>query len=52
MGKAFYTKRYTADVPGVINFWRNRLLRICPLYYFAVLISALFVYTDILKIEN
>ncbi|BDI15031.1 hypothetical protein ANSO36C_08330 [Nostoc cf. commune SO-36] len=52
MGKAFYTKRYTADVPGVINFWRNRLLRICPLYYFAVLILALFVYTDILKIEN
>ncbi|MEH1855861.1 MAG: acyltransferase [Nostoc sp.] len=52
MGKAFYTKRYTADVPGVINFWRNRLLRICPLYYFAVFILALFVYTDILKIEN
>ncbi|MEH2025125.1 acyltransferase family protein [Nostoc sp.] len=52
MGKAFYTERYTADVPGVINFWRNRLLRICPLYYFAVLILALFVYTDILKIEN
>jgi len=52
MGKAFYTKRYTADMPGIVNFWRNRLLRICPLYYFAVLILALFVYTDILKIEN
>ncbi|MEH2035600.1 acyltransferase family protein [Nostoc sp.] len=52
MGKAFYTKRYTADVPGVINFWRNRLLRICPLYYFATLILALFVYTDVLKTEN
>ncbi len=52
MGKAFYTKRYNVDVAGVLNFWRNRLLRICPLYYFAVLILALFVYTDILKIEN
>ena len=52
MGKAFYTQRYTSDIPGVIKFWRNRALRIFPLYYFAVLILTLFVYPDWLKIEN
>ena len=52
MGKAFYTERYTPDVPGVINFWRNRAIRIFPLYYFAVLILSIFVYPDVLKIEN
>ena len=52
MGKAFYTNRYEINLSGVVNFWRNRILRIAPLYYFAVVILALFVYTDILKIEN
>ncbi|MBR8833922.1 MAG: acyltransferase [Stigonema ocellatum SAG 48.90 = DSM 106950] len=52
MAKAFYTERYTADVPGVINFWRNRAIRIFPLYYFAVVILSIFVYPDVLKIEN
>ncbi len=52
MGKAFYTERYTPDVPGVINFWRNRALRIFPLYYFAVLILSIFVYPDVLRMEN
>lgn len=52
MGKVFYTERYTTDVSGVLNFWRNRLLRICPLYYFALLISCIFVYPVILKLEN
>ncbi len=52
MGKAFYTERYSSDVTGVINFWRNRILRILPLYYFAVLILSIFVYPDVLKFEN
>lgn len=52
MGKAFYSERYSTDLLGVISFWRNRILRICPLYYFAVLILILFVYPEILKIEN
>jgi peptidoglycan/LPS O-acetylase OafA/YrhL len=52
MGKAFYTERYTLDVSGVWNFWRNRMLRIFPLYYFSTLILALFVNPDILRIEN
>ena len=52
MGKVFYTKRYTADIAGVIKFWRNRALRICPLYYFAVLILSIFVYPEILKFSS
>ncbi|MDF5731457.1 MAG: acyltransferase [Rhizonema sp. PD38] len=51
MGKVFYTERYTADVQGVLNFWRNRAIRILPLYYFAVFILCLFVYTEVFKIE-
>jgi peptidoglycan/LPS O-acetylase OafA/YrhL len=52
MGKVFYTGRYTTDTSGVLKFWRNRAMRICPLYYFAVFICALFVYPEILKIDN
>ncbi|MGB6295128.1 MAG: acyltransferase, partial [Rivularia sp. (in: cyanobacteria)] len=52
MGKVFYTKRYTVDIAGVIKFWRNRMLRISPLYYFAVLILSIFVYPEILKFSN
>ena len=52
MGKAFYTRRYSAEIPGVINFWRNRALRIFPLYYFAVLILSIFVYPEVLKFDN
>ena len=52
MGKVFYTKRYTVDIAGVIKFWRNRALRIFPLYYFAVLILSIFVYPEILKFSN
>ncbi len=52
MGKAFYTERYNSDVAGVKNFWKNRAIRIFPLYYFSVLILSIFVYPEILKIEN
>ncbi len=52
MGKAFYTKRYNFDITGIINFWRNRALRIFPLYYFAVLILSIFVYPEVLKFSN
>jgi peptidoglycan/LPS O-acetylase OafA/YrhL len=52
MGKVFYTERYTIDIPGVFSFWRNRILRIVPLYYFALLILTLFVYPNWLRVEN
>jgi peptidoglycan/LPS O-acetylase OafA/YrhL len=52
MGKAFYAERYTVDRSGVLNFFRNRILRIFPLYYFSTLILALFFNPEVLKIEN
>lgn len=52
MGKAFYSERYSINTVGVINFFRNRILRIFPLYYFSTLILALFITPKILKIEN
>lgn len=52
MGKGFFTKRYTADVAGVRKFWRNRILRIFPLYYFSTLILTILVYPEVLQIEQ
>ncbi|MGF1674023.1 MAG: acyltransferase family protein [Rivularia sp. (in: cyanobacteria)] len=52
MGKAFYNQRYTADIVGVMSFWRNRVLRIFPLYYFAILILSIFVYPEVIKFDN
>ena len=52
MGKAFYSGRYAITTKGIFNFWRNRALRIAPLYYFALIIICLFVYPEILKGEN
>lgn len=52
MGKAFYTKRYTVNRSGILNFWRNRALRVLPLYYFSVLVTGFVVYPDLFKIEN
>jgi len=44
IGKAFYNQRYTTQLKGLINFWRNRALRIFPLYYFSVIILGLIFY--------
>lgn len=52
MGKAFYTRRYTIDRSGILNFWRNRALRVFPLYYFSLIITSFWVYPDLLKLEN
>jgi peptidoglycan/LPS O-acetylase OafA/YrhL len=52
MGKAFYTGRYRLTRQGVFTFWRNRALRILPLYYFVVFMLAVLVYPDILRFEN
>lgn len=52
MGKAFYSGRYLLNWQGVFNFWRNRALRILPLYGFTVLLLSVLVYPEILKLEN
>lgn len=52
MGKLFYTGRYQLSLDGVLKFWRNRVLRVFPLYYFAALFLIIFMYTGLLKLEN
>lgn len=36
MGKSFITGRYLPDIAGISNFFRNRALRIFPLYFLAI----------------
>ncbi len=52
MGKLFYTGRYQLSLDGILKFWRNRVLRVFPLYYFAALFLIIFMYTGLLKLEN
>jgi len=49
MGKGFARGRYTLDETGARAFLRNRLLRICPIYYCAILLVSLYRYTGILQ---
>jgi peptidoglycan/LPS O-acetylase OafA/YrhL len=52
MGKLFYTQRYPPDTSGIIKFWRNRILRIFPLYYFALISLSIFIYPHIFQQKN
>lgn len=52
MGKGFFTGRYHFSRKGILHFYRNRLLRIAPLYYFAILMVALFLHPEVLKPAN
>jgi peptidoglycan/LPS O-acetylase OafA/YrhL len=52
MGKAFFTKRYESSYQGFSKFYRNRAIRIFPLYYFVLFFQTVFVYPDALRIEN
>jgi peptidoglycan/LPS O-acetylase OafA/YrhL len=52
MGKAFYSRRYAIDRSGILNFWRNRALRVLPLYYFSAIVTGFWVYPDLLKVAN
>lgn len=52
MGKGFFTGRYHFSRKGILHFYRNRLLRIAPLYYFAILTVALLVHPEVMKPAN
>ena len=43
MGKAFWSQRYETTWRGALNFYRNRFLRICPLYFFSLLLMVLLI---------
>jgi peptidoglycan/LPS O-acetylase OafA/YrhL len=49
MGKGFARGRYTLDESGMRSFLRNRLLRIGPIYFCALLLISLYRYTAILQ---
>lgn len=52
MGKAFYSERYRFSWRGVLQFWRNRAVRIVPLYAFVVGFEAIFMHPEVLRPEN
>lgn len=52
MGKLFYTQKYKLNKTGILNFFRNRALRVFPLYYFAVIVLSVFVYPHIWQPAN
>jgi len=52
MGKGFYGGRYAIDRAGILRFYRNRLLRIAPIYWSAVLIVALIQARDVFEPAN
>jgi peptidoglycan/LPS O-acetylase OafA/YrhL len=52
MGKAFFAERYEISYQGFSKFYRNRVIRIFPLYYFVLFFQTILVYPDGLRIEN
>jgi peptidoglycan/LPS O-acetylase OafA/YrhL len=52
MGKGFARGRYALNSAGVRSFYRNRLLRIAPLYLAAVLLFATFLQPEVFLPQN
>lgn len=52
MGKAYLTGRYDLSARGVRDFYTNRLIRIAPLYFFALLVVAVFVHPEVFQPAN
>jgi len=51
MGKAFLTSRYKLNSEGIIDFYKNRWIRIFPLMTFVLLIYLIFEYPEILRFQ-
>lgn len=47
IGKGFFKKRYLPNFQGIKNFYFNRLLRILPLYWIAVIVVSVLVVPQI-----
>jgi peptidoglycan/LPS O-acetylase OafA/YrhL len=52
MFKAFYTHRYALDRTGITKFFRARISRIAPLYFFFVLVFVALLFPGILSLHN
>jgi peptidoglycan/LPS O-acetylase OafA/YrhL len=52
MGKGFISGRYLPDQIGIWTFYKNRLLRIVPLYWVSVFIVSAILTPEIFLVEN
>jgi peptidoglycan/LPS O-acetylase OafA/YrhL len=52
MGKGFYAGRYELNREGISRFYLNRLLRIAPVYWLAILIVAIASRRDVFEGNN
>jgi peptidoglycan/LPS O-acetylase OafA/YrhL len=52
MGKGFYGGRYSIDRKGIFRFYGNRILRIAPIYWSAILIVAAFQARSVFQPDN
>lgn len=52
MGKGFYAGRYELNREGIFRFYLNRLLRIAPVYWLAILIVAIASRPDVFEGNN
>lgn len=52
MGKGFYGGRYEISRAGILRFYANRLLRIAPVYWVAILIVAVIQARGVFQPEN
>lgn len=52
MGKGFVTGRHTTSLPGIRRFYRNRLLRIAPIYLSAIFIVSMLISPEYINITQ
>lgn len=52
MAKGFYRGKYGLSRGDILAFYRNRILRIVPIYYLALFLTALFFSPDIFQPSN
>jgi peptidoglycan/LPS O-acetylase OafA/YrhL len=52
MGKGFFSGRYQTTVASIGDFYRNRLLRIAPIYFTAILLVAALQHPEAFRPEN
>lgn len=52
MGKGFFNGRYNLSADGILSFYRNRILKIVPLYYLAILAVSFFLTPNIFEKKN
>jgi peptidoglycan/LPS O-acetylase OafA/YrhL len=46
IGKGFFSGKYTLHFKGILRFYRNRILRIVPLYLFIIVLTSFTVYRE------